>query len=224
MLSVTKPGHFELANGGTLFLDEIGEMMLPLQVKLLHAIQDNEIQPVGGRNKVKVDVRIIAATNKNLPEEIEDGGFGKTSTTDWQKKKCTSLPLRQRGKDVVLIAQDLLSRSTPVNTAHDRRQTISHNPSLARECSEAAARRWPRKQTRNRYLDKCRAPPGSAMSNNGLQDAPVASTSRTDPKNTESVMPLNPDQLRLLGYASQSARHVGVDGSLWEENTKPIFV
>ncbi|MCU4164472.1 sigma-54 interaction domain-containing protein [Carboxylicivirga caseinilyticus] len=69
------PGKFELANGGTLFLDEIGDMKPELQVKLLRAIQENAITRVGGNKNIPVDVRIIAATNKNLKKEVEEGRF-----------------------------------------------------------------------------------------------------------------------------------------------------
>ena len=68
-------GRFSLANGGTLFLDEIGEMMLALQVKLLRALQTGEIQPVGSSRPVIVDVRIVAATNRILTDEMADGRF-----------------------------------------------------------------------------------------------------------------------------------------------------
>src|SRR6185312_9165473 len=68
-------GKFELANNSTLFLDEIGEMPLEAQVKLLRVIQERELERVGGKDTIKVDVRIIAATNRNLEEEVQAGGF-----------------------------------------------------------------------------------------------------------------------------------------------------
>ena len=70
-----KPGRFELAHGGTLFLDEIGELPLPLQVKLLRVLQEKEFDRVGGTETIKVDVRIIAATNRNLEELVHKGAF-----------------------------------------------------------------------------------------------------------------------------------------------------
>jgi DNA-binding NtrC family response regulator len=70
-----RKGDFELANGGTLFLDEIGDMSLSAQAKVLRALQENKITRVGGEKEIPVDVRIIAATNKNLSEEIEKGNF-----------------------------------------------------------------------------------------------------------------------------------------------------
>ena len=70
-----KKGDFELANNGTLFLDEIGDMSLPAQAKVLRALQENKITRVGGESEISVNVRIIAATNKNLKEEIQKGNF-----------------------------------------------------------------------------------------------------------------------------------------------------
>ncbi|MEJ2055752.1 MAG: sigma-54 dependent transcriptional regulator, partial [Calditrichaceae bacterium] len=68
-----KDGHFKMANGGTLFLDEIGDIPLHLQVKLLRAIEEGEILPVGGNTPIEIDVRIIAATNHNLEDDLEAG-------------------------------------------------------------------------------------------------------------------------------------------------------
>jgi len=70
-----RKGKFELASGGTLFLDEIGDMSLSAQAKVLRALQEGKITPVGGDREVKVDVRVLAATNKDLREEINQGNF-----------------------------------------------------------------------------------------------------------------------------------------------------
>ncbi|MGN6420635.1 MAG: sigma-54 factor interaction domain-containing protein [Pseudobacter sp.] len=68
-------GKFELAHGGTLFLDEIGEMPIELQLKLLRVLQEKELERIGGRTTIRVDVRIIAATNRNLEKEMAQGRF-----------------------------------------------------------------------------------------------------------------------------------------------------
>lgn len=70
-----RTGKFEQANGGTIFLDEIGDMPSDLQVKLLRVLQEKEIEPIGGRSSIKIDVRVIAATNKNLEKEVAEGRF-----------------------------------------------------------------------------------------------------------------------------------------------------
>ena len=73
--SEDKKGLFELADGGTLFLDEVGEMPLNLQAKLLRALQEGEIRPVGAPKTIKVDTRIVAATNRDLEKEVAEGRF-----------------------------------------------------------------------------------------------------------------------------------------------------
>src|SRR6185295_10692479 len=70
-----KKGKFELADGGTLFLDEVGDMTLKTQAKVLRVLQEQKVEPVGGTATITVDVRVIAATNKNLEEEIRRGTF-----------------------------------------------------------------------------------------------------------------------------------------------------
>jgi len=75
-----RKGDFELANGGTLFLDEIGDMSLSAQAKVLRALQENKITRVGGEKEIPVDVRVIAATNKNIKEELENKIFARIST------------------------------------------------------------------------------------------------------------------------------------------------
>ena len=86
-----KPGFFELANGGTLFLDEIGELPVNLQVKLLRAIQSKEIMRVGGQAVKKIDVRIIAATNRNLTEMVKQKEF--REDLYYRLKSCLYVPL-----------------------------------------------------------------------------------------------------------------------------------
>jgi formate hydrogenlyase transcriptional activator len=97
-------GKFELANHGTLFLDEIGEMPLDLQVKLLRAIQEKEIERVGGKATIKTDVRIIAATNRNLHKEVDEGRFRRDLFYRLNVFPITLPPLRERIEDIPLLA------------------------------------------------------------------------------------------------------------------------
>lgn len=97
-------GKFELANHGTLFLDEIGEMPLDLQVKLLRAIQEKEIERVGGKSPIKTDVRIIAATNRNLQKEVAEGRFRSDLYYRLNVFPVTLPPLRDRKEDIPLLA------------------------------------------------------------------------------------------------------------------------
>ncbi|MEO1262243.1 MAG: sigma 54-interacting transcriptional regulator [Bacteroidota bacterium] len=101
----SKVGKFELADGGTLFLDEIGEMPIELQPKLLRALQEGEIEKVGGEGFKTVDVRIIAATNRNLPKEIENGKFREDLYYRLNVFPIHSIPLRKRREDVPLLVR-----------------------------------------------------------------------------------------------------------------------
>lgn len=100
-----KLGRFELANGGTIFLDEIGELPPELQVKLLRVIQENEFERIGGSKTIKVDVRIIAATNRNLTLEVEKGAFREDLWYRLNVYPITMPPLRQRREDVPLLVE-----------------------------------------------------------------------------------------------------------------------
>lgn len=95
-----KKGKFELANGGTLFLDEIGDMQMYMQAKLLRVLQENEIERIGGNKTIPVDVRIIAATNKNLVEEIKNGKFREDLYYRLNVVNIKVPSLRERKKDI----------------------------------------------------------------------------------------------------------------------------
>ena len=100
-----RKGDFELAHGGTLFLDEIGDMSLSAQAKVLRALQENKITRVGGEKEISVDVRILAATNKNLKEEIEQGRFREDLYHRISVIVITVPPLRDRKEDIPLLVQ-----------------------------------------------------------------------------------------------------------------------
>ncbi|MGE4297928.1 MAG: sigma-54 interaction domain-containing protein [Desulfovibrionaceae bacterium] len=106
----SRPGRFELADGGTVFLDEIGEMELSLQVKILRVLQEKEIERVGGAGTKKVDVRVVAATNRNLEKEVEAGRFREDLYYRLNVIPLQLPPLRERGQDVVLLATHFLTR------------------------------------------------------------------------------------------------------------------
>jgi len=106
----SRPGKFQVADKGTLFLDEIGELPLNLQVKLLRALQERIVFRVGDSRPEKVDIRIVAATNRNLEEEIRTGNFREDLYYRLNVVNIWLPPLRDRGDDVMIIAKVLLSK------------------------------------------------------------------------------------------------------------------
>jgi transcriptional regulator with GAF, ATPase, and Fis domain len=105
-----KKGYFSAADGGTLFLDEIGDAPLNIQVKLLRAIQEQEIMPVGATKPVKVDVRLLCATNKNLRKEVAQKRFREDLFYRIHSYSITIPPLRKRGDDIILLAKHFLAQ------------------------------------------------------------------------------------------------------------------
>ncbi len=103
-----RKGKFEEANGGTIFLDEIGEMDINLQTKLLRVLQENTITRLGSNKEIKLNVRIAAATNKNLSERVKTGLFREDLYYRLQGFLIHLPPLRERGNDVILLANQLL--------------------------------------------------------------------------------------------------------------------
>jgi two-component system response regulator HydG len=104
-----KPGRFELADGGTLFLDEIGDMSHPIQLKLLRVLQDKEFERVGGTETIKVDTRILSATNKNLLEEIDKRNFREDLYYRLHVVPIKLPTLRERKEDIPLLVEHILS-------------------------------------------------------------------------------------------------------------------
>ncbi|MDR0465967.1 MAG: sigma 54-interacting transcriptional regulator [Deltaproteobacteria bacterium] len=105
-----KPGYFEIADGGTIFLDEIGELPMPMQTRLLRVLQDNEVMRVGASKPRKVDVRVIAATNRNLKEDMESGRFRGDLYYRLNVATINIPPLRERRKDIAPLARLFLRR------------------------------------------------------------------------------------------------------------------
>ncbi len=114
----SRPGKFQVANGGTLFLDEIGELPLNLQVKLLRALQERIVFRVGDSKPEKVDIRVVAATNRVLEEEIRAGRFREDLYYRLNVVNIYLPALRERGDDVLIIAKALLSKHAEELGAH----------------------------------------------------------------------------------------------------------
>ena len=103
-------GRFEEADGGTIFLDEVGEMSLPMQAKLLRVLQERSFERVGGNAPIHVDIRILAATNRNLAEMVEKGSFREDLYYRLHVFPITIPPLRDRGNDVIALADHFVAK------------------------------------------------------------------------------------------------------------------
>ncbi len=132
----TVQGKFQAAHGGTLFLDEIGEMPMPLQVKILRAIQERVVQKVGDTRTEQVDIRFVAATNKRLQDEVTAGHFREDLFYRLNVVTLSLPPLRERGEDVLLIARFLVTRYG--------KDMAGQDITLSREAERAIVKwRWP---------------------------------------------------------------------------------
>ena len=130
-----KRGRFELADGGTLFLDEIGDMSVDAQAKVLRALQTGEVMRVGGERSFTVDVRVVAATNKDLEEEVRQGNFREDLFFRLSVVPIHCPPLRERGDDVLLLMKSYLHQfsaehaiSPPVELTDDAARAIAAHP------------------------------------------------------------------------------------------------
>jgi len=131
-----KPGQFELAHGGTIFLDEIGECSPELQVRLLRVLQEKEVQRLGGTRRVPTDFRLVAATNRNLADEIKAGRFREDLYYRINVIEVTMPPLRERREDIPLLAAFFLERFA-------RRESKSFEGISAAALDRLGAHDWP---------------------------------------------------------------------------------
>ena len=121
--TAAKEGLFRAADGGTLFLDEVGELPPPLQVKLLRVLQDHKVRPVGGSAEVEVDVRVLAATNRDVEAEVQAGTFREDLFYRLNVIRIEVPPLRQRQEDIPVLANYFLAKHAALQ---GRRIELSH--------------------------------------------------------------------------------------------------
>ncbi len=206
-------GLVEAADGGTLFLDEIGELSLPLQVKLLRVLQESEVRRIGESASRKVDVRIVAATNRDLAQEVRNGRFREDLFYRVNVVTVTLPPLRERGEDVLLLAEHFLALA---------RESVGRpGLQLGREARRLLmSYSWPGnvRQLKN-ALDRAaaltqqdRIEPQDLLPDLGTQSAPVVArqgTLRESLQRAEKAAVLGALE-ESGGNISQAARHLGV--------------
>ena len=146
--SITRQGAFELAHGGTIFLDELGELSLDLQPKLLRVLEQREIRRVGGNRTIKVDIRVIAATRKDLRSEVAKGKFREDLFFRLSVVQVYLPALRERKEDILLLAQEFLRRTAgegavPEIPPETTDQLLSHDwPGNVRELRNVLERNF----------------------------------------------------------------------------------
>ncbi|MDZ4261968.1 MAG: sigma-54 dependent transcriptional regulator [Pseudomonadota bacterium] len=133
--TAAQPGKFELANGGTLLLDEIGELPLALQAKLLRVLQEQKVERLGGHKEISLNVRIIAATNRDLQVEVAEGRFRSDLMFRLDVLPLHISPLRERKDDVLPLAQRLIRKHAP----HEQRDDLLTQAA----CDALIAHDWP---------------------------------------------------------------------------------
>jgi transcriptional regulator with GAF, ATPase, and Fis domain len=207
--SQTREGKFQAANGGTIFLDEIGEMPVNLQVKLLRVLQEHTVTKVGATKSEKVDIRVVAATNKHLERAVREGEFREDLYYRLNVVLLELPPLRERGNDVVLIAKYLINKlSEEMGVA---------SKELSKEAVQALRKyAWPGniRQLENRLKKAIVLADGSVLSPEDV-DLP--------PEVLEPIMPLADAKERFAmryvmealerndGNRTQTARELDVD-------------
>lgn len=204
-----KKGRFQAADGGTLFLDEIGEMPMSLQVKLLRALQERVVAPVGASADVPVDIRVVAATNRDLEAEVKAGRFREDLYYRLDVVGVHLPPLRERGEDLDTLARYFLSKSSKSMGRSFR--------GFSKACLQAMRRyRWPGnvRELENRVKKAC-----------VLSDGPLVTAEDLDirSEDLEEVLPLavakERFQLRYVqrvlerngGNRTRAAKELGVD-------------
>ncbi|MFO0580236.1 MAG: sigma-54 dependent transcriptional regulator [Polyangia bacterium] len=212
-----RPGLFLQAAGGTLFLDEIGEMPLAMQAKLLRALQERKIRPVGGDSEIPFDARLISATNLDLDEAVERGEFRRDLYYRINVMMIRIPPLRARGNDILLLAQHFLQKQA----ARSGKPVTGLSIAAVRKLLEYD---WPGNV---RELENCmeRAVTLARSSEVGVEDLTdqVSQHQSThmviDTTNPEELLPMAEMELRYLrralaavgGNKTQAARVLGLD-------------
>lgn len=224
-----KVGKFQLANHGTLFLDEIGDLPLPLQVKLLRVLQEHEIERVGGTKPIPVDVRIIAATRKNLQQMMEEGTFRADLYYRLAVVTIDTIPLREHPDDIMLYANMFLQqlnlkfKTNVIFSSSAKRCLLKYNwPGNVRELDNVISSAFISSDQRIIGLSDLPSKISDAASRSGHPDH--IQNSLKDRVNLYEAG-LIQDALRQCDYnMSNTARFLGIERSLLYKKMKKLDI
>jgi two-component system response regulator HydG len=212
-----REGRFRQAHGGSLFLDEVSEMSLSMQAKLLRVLQEREITRVGGEEAIKVDVRVIAATNKDLAQEIQAGHFREDLYYRLNVVGLTVPPLRERKEDIPLLAQYFMTRFAEKNrkpvkqiTPQAMDRLLKHPwPGNVRELMNSIERAVV--LSRSEYLDEQDLPTGARQDLSEEQVSPAAASLPPDlPLDEVEKATILKTLESVKGNKSEAARRLGI--------------
>jgi len=219
--SAEKPGRFELAHGGTLFLDEVGELPQSLQAKLLRVLQERAFERVGGTRTISVDVRILAATNRDLAKALKGGQFREDLYYRLNVVPILVPPLRRRPEDILPLAAHFLQRFgarygkvvpglSPEAAALLRRYSWPGNVRELEHAIERAVILWERGVIRPEEL----AVDLMAVASDGLPDQELMTLEELEREYIRRVL------RRVRGHKSQAARILGINRKTLLEKRK----
>lgn len=222
-------GRFEMAHGGTLFLDEIGDLPLDMQVKLLRVLQDRVIHPVGAAKPVPIDVRVIAATHKNLAQDVGSGRFREDLYYRLNVLPCQTTALRDRIDDIADLLKFYAERhalegNEPIRFDAELMQALLdyHWPGNVRELSNLVDRfttLFPAQCVQLRAIPPSMLPPGLR---GAAMPAPVAATSRLSGKSLNlSLMPPDEALFMAIGASTEPAAFALPPGRLDDGSRQP---
>jgi anaerobic nitric oxide reductase transcription regulator len=221
-------GKFELADGGTLLLDEVGELPLGVQAKLLRVLQSGQLQRLGSDREHRVDVRVLAATNRDLAAEVRAGRFRADLYHRLGAYPLTVPPLRERGRDVLLLAGGFLEENRVrlglrgLRLAADAQQALLHQPwpgnvrelehLLARAALRALAGQMPRPRILTLHAEHLDlAPAGGAAADHDAAALPSAGTSLRQAVDEVQRRLIEQALARHAGNWAAAARELGQD-------------
>jgi anaerobic nitric oxide reductase transcription regulator len=217
-----RPGRFEAAEGGTLFLDEVGELPLSVQAKLLRTLQNGEIQRLGADEPRRVNVRVVAATNRSLRDHVRDGSFRADLYHRLSVYPVPIPPLRERGDDVLLLAGRFLELNRArlglrsLRLSADAQSALRHYhwPGNIRELEHVVSRAALKALSRGASRNDIVTLEAALLDLDALQPPPTAPPTAAAPAPAAPFMPFPPTRPMPLREALDTCQRQAIEAAL----------